>query len=85
MCVYVYNEYKHTWIYVPTYVCIVYVSSVLQDKMFQFWFNTFFVPWHMQYQAEEEKRAAVEVWMGNTLDKGNIQACTMGKPFLLCK
>ena len=35
--------------------------------MFQFWFNTFFVPWHMQYQAEEEKRAAVEVGMGNTL------------------
>ena len=28
--------------------------------MFQFWFNTL-VPWHMQYQAEEEKRAAVEV------------------------
>ena len=51
--------------------------------MFQFWFNTFFVPWHMQYQAEEEKRAAVEVWMGITLDKGNIPACTMGKTLLL--
>ena len=85
MCVYVYSEYKHTWIYVHTYVHIVYVSSVLQDKMFQFWFNTYFVPWHMQYQVEEEKRAAVKVWMGITLDKGNIQAYTMGKPFLLCK
>ena len=45
--------------------------------MFQFWFNTFFVPWHMQYQAEEEKRVAVEVWMGNTLDKGILLAHTM--------
>ena len=51
--------------------------------MFQFWFNTFFVPWHMQYQAEEEKRAAVEVWMGITLDEGNIPACTMGNTLLL--
>ena len=40
--------------------------------MFHFWFNTFFVPWHMNYQEEEEKRAAVEVWIGNTLDKGHI-------------
>ena len=85
MCVCVYNEYKHTLIYVRMYVRVVYVPSVLQDKMFQDLFNTFFVPWHMQYLAEEEKRAAVEVWMGNTLDKENIQACTMGKSFLLCK
>ena len=49
-----------------------YISSVLQEKMFQFWFNTFFIPWHMNYQEEEEKRAAVEVWVENTLDKGNI-------------
>ena len=47
--------------------------------MFQFWFNTFFVPWHMQYQAEEEKRAAVEVWMGNTLDKETITGVHNGK------
>ena len=52
--------------------------SVQQDIMFQFWFNTFFVPGHMQYQAEE-KRATVEVWMGNTLDKGNITGIHNGK------
>ena len=51
------------------HVCTVYGSTCMfmyifsdpQDKMFQFWFNTFFVPWHMQYQAEEEKGTAVEV------------------------
>ena len=65
------------------HACTAYLStcmfSDLQEKMFQFWFNTFFVPWHMQYQAEEEKGTAVEVWMGNTLDKGNITGIHNGK------
>ena len=35
-----------------------------QDKMFIFWFNTFFVQWHLEFQAEEERRAAMEVRWG---------------------
>jgi phosphatidylinositol-3,4,5-trisphosphate 3-phosphatase/dual-specificity protein phosphatase PTEN len=40
--------------------------SSQKDKMFIFWFNTFFVQWHLEFQAEEERRAAMETENGHS-------------------